>query len=453
MFHTARATARSPHPGRIHPFAVALLLILFGCDALTETDASMTPAELPAVRVDALPGGFAAASDALSGCIPGTQDSGAHYIFCPPALQGGDVIIYNHGYQAPPGPPSLSQETFEIAALAVGLGYGFAATSFSKSGLAIVPGLADVVDLIGILRTTYGVSGDILVAGASEGGLITTLLAERYPELIAGALPVCGPTGDFARQINYFGDFRVLFDYFFPRILPGSPVDIPPALQSDWETVFAPAVVAAITADPGATEELLTVSRAPIDPNDPSSVAETVLGILWYNVFATNDAKAVLGGQPFDNTRRLYVGSENDIRLNRKVQRFRADAAALAEIEANYQTSGALDVPLVSLHTTGDPIVPVWHQLLYRFKAFLAGSSDQHSAFPIVRYGHCTFENAELVAALALLVQKTSSQPLAGVEGVLKTPAERRIYEASLQAFAQPAPLEQTYPSDLVLPD
>jgi hypothetical protein len=38
---------------------------------------------------------------------------------------------------------------------------------------------------------------------------------------------------------------------------------------------------------------------------------------LWYNVFATNDARARLGGgNPYDNRQRLYVGSANDLLLN-----------------------------------------------------------------------------------------------------------------------------------------
>jgi hypothetical protein len=44
----------------------------------------------------------------------------------------------------------------------------------------------------------------------------------------------------------------------------------------------------------------------------------------------------------------------------RGVQRFDADPAALLEIGRYYETSGELKVPLVTLHTSGDPIVPYW---------------------------------------------------------------------------------------------
>jgi hypothetical protein len=32
--------------------------------------------------------------------------------------------------------------------------------------------------------------------------------------LYLGGLAICGPIGDFGQQINYWGDFRALYDYF-----------------------------------------------------------------------------------------------------------------------------------------------------------------------------------------------------------------------------------------------
>ena len=40
--------------------------------------------------------------------------------------------------------------------------------------------------------------------------------------LFSSALAACAPIGSFRQQVNYLGDFRVLFDYYFPGVLPGS---------------------------------------------------------------------------------------------------------------------------------------------------------------------------------------------------------------------------------------
>ena len=99
------------------------------------------------------------------------------------------------------------------------------------------------------------------------------------------------------------------------------------------------------------------MARAPTDPNDPSTLYETVQGLLWYQVYATEDVEKKLGGQPYDNAKRFYTGSANDALLNQKVFRAQADARAVAAMQA-YQTTGKLRVPLVTMHTTGDEIVP-----------------------------------------------------------------------------------------------
>jgi hypothetical protein len=178
--------------------------------------------------------------------------------------------------------------------------------------------------------------------------------------------------------------------------------------MSAWESVFVPQI-AGLIGNPDTqhiTEQLLWTSRAPIDPADPSTAIATTVGILSYNVFATNEARDELGGQPFDNKDTVYFGSVNDQALNKPggVQRFAADEAALLEISRNYETSGHLKVPLVTMHTTGDPIVPYWHETLYNAKALFGGSALKHVNFPIDRYGHCTFTTEEAMTAFATLV-------------------------------------------------
>ena len=79
--------------------------------------------------------------------------------------------------------------------------------------------------------------------------------------------------------------------------------------------------------------------------------------------------------------RKEYRGSDNDLLLNREIQRFSADKRALIEIERNYQTSGKLNDPLVTMHTTGDPIQPYWHEIIYRYKTIRKGSFFQHIIF------------------------------------------------------------------------
>ena len=66
------------------------------------------------------------------------------------------------------------------------------------------------------------------------------------------------------------------------------------------------------------------MAGAPHDPQDLPSAGATMLGILWYDIFALPDARARLGGQPYDNQGRQYPGSSDDDALNAGVARVSA---------------------------------------------------------------------------------------------------------------------------------
>jgi len=377
----------------------------------------------------------ASAPDLPDSCTRGVLDR-AQILVCVPPSWNGDLVVFAHGYVAPTdGDPVIPWDQLELPdgtslpAIVTGLGFAFATTSYSDDGLAIVDGVRDVEDLVRYFKGLHPDTDHVYLTGASEGGLVTTLAVEQAPDVFSGGLAACGPVGDFRRQLDYLGDFRVLFDYFFPRLIPGDATNAPDISQEQWDTVYVPAITAALRARPARLDALLRVGRAPFDPNEPQTKIEAALGILWYQVFATNDAKAKLGGNPFDNSRRLYLGSGNDFWLNLLVDRFHADRPALAAIEAAYQTSGELAAPLITLHTAADPIVPYWHEPLYSLKA-LTRSGLRHVNLPVFRYGHCSFRAEEALVGLVLLVLKVEGRELVDAERVLTTESARRHYRS-----------------------
>jgi pimeloyl-ACP methyl ester carboxylesterase len=383
-----------------------------------------------------LPGSATAAP--AENCVRGSHPStGALYLICTPAdgRWNGDLVVFAHGYVQADGPLRIPDDQLTLPGglylpdVATKLRYAFATTSYRSNGLAVRWGVEDLRDLVALFEDEYGAARRVYLIGGSEGGINTTLAVERYPELFDGGLAACGPIGDFQRQINYWGDFRVLFDYFFPGVLPGDPVSVPGEVRENWESKYVPDIRAALAGNPAATEQLLRVSRAATDRGDPASREATVLTLLWYNVFATEDGIRKVGGQPFDNRHRRYSGSDDDARLNSNVRRYDGEPEALEEIATYYQTTGRLEVPLITLHSTGDPLVPYWHVPLYRWKAFWAGSAGRHSNIPAFRYGHCNFNIFEGLAAFGLLVLKTTGEELQGVEQVLPDAKSQQTFE------------------------
>lgn len=365
---------------------------------------------------------------AFANCDPDmVQPSGAVYRFClPPGWDGGALLVYGHGYvwfneplEIPESHICFGEPGNEacINEVVNDLGIAFAATSYPTNGLAVLPAVDDVVNVVDVFSDTYGAPSTTLMAGVSEGGLVTALALERHPEVFDGGLAACGPIGDWVAQIQYFGDFRILFDYYFPDLIPTEVVTIPNWLiDAWWNQDYFGNVVEPVVFDPAnafSLTELLATSNTPVVIGDVDTIRTAIEDALAYNVMATNDGMEKLGGNPFDNMDREYQGSSDDRALNEGVRRFSADPAAVLEME-NYETSGWLTRPLVTLHTSLDQQVPQWHELLYRQKVLANRTWMWHvdQPMPVDNYGHCNFDvEEEVLPAFFTLLSLVADPP------------------------------------------
>jgi hypothetical protein len=342
-------------------------------------------------------------------CAEGTLPSGAKSLICvPPVGWNQQLVVYAPGYAAP-GPllnfHDLTLGGVNLPALVLSQGYAFATTSYRQNGLAILEGADDIRELVTAFTVRVAPPQRTFMTGGSEGGLVAALLLEQSPDLFSAGLAACGPVGSFRGQVNYVGDFRVLFDYFFPNVIPGTVVDVPADVVDNWfgVTGYLAKVLAALQSNPVRALELMRVSGAAYDPANPLTIGQTTANILWYNIFGGADAEDKLGGNPYGNRLRLYFGSSNDLRLNLRVQRYTASPTAVANM-TKYETTGRLTRPLITLHTRGDEVVPFWHEPLYLAKVLLTGHRGL-LPLPVDRYGHCNFNTNELLTAFALTVK------------------------------------------------
>lgn len=391
-----------------------------------------------------------AAARAESVCDPdGVQSSGSVYRICMPAPAdyNGILVIWAHGFQDAGTPVEIPEDQLCLTGTCLpdlinGLGFAFATNSYSKTGLAVLQGKDDIIDLVSLFSAAKGPPRKVFLVGASEGGLITTLAVEERPDLFAGGVAACGPVGSFPLQINYFGDARATFQYFFPTLIPGDPFHPSADLVANWATHYA-TVVAPAVFDPinrSKLDQWVRVAKLPFDArNYLASLQLTVSDVLRYSVVNINDAAETLGGFPFDNRRRIYLGSSNDLLLNLRVPRVSANPAALAEMAARYTTSGALIRPLITLHTLQDQQVPYAHEPLYDLKTLLSGSwLTHHVNLPINRFGHCNFTEGEALFAFGLML--FYDQSLQEISGLRTTLAGRELsaFEKRAKALGLP---------------
>jgi pimeloyl-ACP methyl ester carboxylesterase len=331
---------------------------------------------------------------------------------CLPQPWNGYLVVYAHGYVAPQKELALPVEELGQARLPDGqsiidillsLGFAFATTSYHKNGYAPEQAVPDINALVDYFNTQVAPhpADKVLITGASEGGLVTTMLLERFAGRYSGGLAMCGPVGGAPYQLDYVGDFRVVFDYFFPDVFPFGAADVPENAYLDWESVYAPAIEKAILGSASKRLQLFIITKAPWVPGEPETAVVTAHTLLRYSVVGTNDLKQLAGGvMPYNNIGRKYRGSFNDPRLNKKVERVAGDTSYLYDY---YQTTGRLEIPLVTLHTLIDGAVPFRHELIYLDRVKNVGRSHYLTVLPVVRDGHCNFKPEEVLGAFALL--------------------------------------------------
>ena len=222
---------------------------------------------------------------------------------CLPESFNGTLVIYAHGYIPPQAPIALPVE--EIGPFAsviedlLALGYGFATTSYSKNGYAVEQAEGDLNALTEYYKNTVapGRVTRVLLTGASEGGLITAMQIEKHPDIYDGGLAMCAPIGGMPHQLRYVGDFRVLFDVFFPEVFDfpfGSDgfqgtedfYDTYNEACEIWESVYKPLIADVMAAGEDETAQLFNVVGAARGDTVEDDV-DAAYSVLKFNICGT----------------------------------------------------------------------------------------------------------------------------------------------------------------------
>lgn len=335
-------------------------------------------------------------------------------LICLPQNWNGVLFVYAHGYEAPHEElalPDVQTGDFNLAAALMADGFAFVTSSYHKNGWAVEQAGDDLNNLVAYFNSVAPIPAQrVIIVGGSEGGLITTMLIEKYPDIYHGGIALCGPLGGANLEIRYLGDFRAVFDYFFPDIFEFGIVNGIPDNVYLLEDYYAAKIANAFQSYPDRVEQLFNVTNVPRDlGGNPLVDLEAALSLLGYAVMGFNDLAEVARGHPYSNRFRWYSGSDNDWRLNRLIERVRPNLRGKFYMLKYYQPTGKLQRPLITAHTTHDPVVPFWHQLIYSIRVKLNNAEDMHVAVPVARYGHCNFEPEELQAMIAALLTKLAA--------------------------------------------
>jgi pimeloyl-ACP methyl ester carboxylesterase len=313
-----------------------------------------------------------------------------------------NLVLYAHGFRARQYSIALPDiEPLRDALL--GEGFALAMSSYSKTGWAVKEGSSETKGLLPLFFKRFGRPARTYVIGHSMGGLISLRLVEKHPGLFDGALPMCGAVGGTNLVNDHVTHVRVLFDYFYPEILPGPTLmpdvlDPRDAMFSGWD-----AMEADLRPVPGWYE--IGLIQGLDLPSDPFLVFDAILWRLWGN--GGTDLLSRTRGKAFwDNMDVWYTGSQDDDDLNALVERFRAHPRGLTYTRLWYEPTGRLRVPTLTLHNLIDPLVPMTHEDEYAERVASWGKSHKlvQRISSAVEYGHCDFTLEEEIAAFLDLV-------------------------------------------------
>jgi pimeloyl-ACP methyl ester carboxylesterase len=340
--------------------------------------------------------------------ITGVAGPGALYeIAVPTAPWNGELVVFAQGIGNPHDPIALPSPG-ALRELLTSQGFAFVHTSRSVNGYGgVKDGMIRTHQLRGIVAETIGQPTHVYLIGRSLGGLIAVMLAERFPEHYDGAISGCGLLGGGSEELEYVGDGRVLFDYFFPGVIPGRAFETPSGVDfSPGSPTFNAVNTALVQGLSSPDQPTLQFARtANLQAAGPAEIVAAGLAVVGFTVIQANDLIDLTHGHmPYDNSDTWYSGSDDDAALNAGVARYASDPSAENYMTHYYTPSGDLHVPVITLHKSRDPLVPLFHDEMYAAYVEGAGASQYLLQRTVDGFGHCGFPAAE-GAAFSALVQ------------------------------------------------
>jgi fermentation-respiration switch protein FrsA (DUF1100 family) len=364
-----------------------------------------------------------------------------------PESWNGTLLLFSHGYVVPGhANPAVDAPDRATADYLLARGYALAGSAYASTGWAVEDALRNQLALLDLVQARWHPTR-VVAWGESMGGLLTALLVQRHPDRFAGGMPMCGVVGGATSQWNLW----LTSEYAFWRLVAGGDprlrvVDIGDGaanvrlalsyLRSAQATAAGRARVALAAAlgdVPGWPSGRVAPSGSPAQEAAQASW-ERQVG-LWFAFAGRAELERRAGGNPSwtsgvdyawvldrsvsaPEVRQLYGAAGLDLGadLSRLASgpQVSADPAAVSWL-SRFGTPGRVRRPLFTLHTIGDPLVPVANESAY---AVRAGASVR-SAF-VGRGGHCAFTPGEVVAGVQTLASRLSTGrwPDAGAGGL-----------------------------------
>lgn len=383
-----------------------------------------------------------------------TEESGlvSSYKIEVPSPWNGTLVLYSHGYSFGPSPATDVGDPLTGAWL-LDHGYALAGSSYASSGWALQQAFQDQIAVLDVFNAKVGHPSRTIAWGHSLGGMITAGLVQLFPDRFTAALPMCGVVAGGPGVWN-----QGLDSEFALSVLqsPGVYKLTNFTSLSDAGANFAAAnaALSAAQATPaGRARIALSAALADVpgwfdstkpEPAATDYAAREANQFLWdsqvdfaFAFFGRFELESRAGGNYSWNTdvnykeqlahstdraevEALYKAAglnlEKELDTLNDAPRIAADPKAVDYVTKYITYNGDLDMPVLTLHTTGDGLVEVTDEQAYNSVVRSADDSSLLRQVFVHRAGHCTFTPAETISAFQVLVHRIDTGHWSGTD-------------------------------------
>ena len=372
-----------------------------------------------------------------------TESSGltSQYKIEVPSPWNGTLVLYSHGYSFGPSPATDVGDAATKAWLLAN-GYALAGSYYASSGWALQQAFQDQIAVLDVFDSKVGHPKRTIAWGHSLGGMITAGLIQMFPHRFTAALPMCGVVAGGPGVWNQGLDS----EFALATLQAPGAFKLVNFTAADVGSNFAAAshaLAVAQTTAQGRARIALSAALADVpgwfDPASPQPAptdyaAQEVNQFNWDNnpdflfgFFGRLELETRAGGNYSWNTgvdyrvqlsrstdraevAALYKAAgldlQQDLDTLNDAPRIAADPAAAAYVSKYITYNGDIDMPVLTLHTTGDGLVEVTDEQAYKSVVASTGDNGLLRQVFVHRAGHCTFTPAETISAFQTLVRR-----------------------------------------------
>jgi hypothetical protein len=370
----------------------------------------------------------------------GSLSDGATYLIEVPAHWNKTLFLYSHGYVAPGAAnPAADVGDPVTGSWLLDHGIALAGSSYATTGWSIAAALPDQIATLHHFDHLVGRPGHTIAWGHSLGGIITAGLIQRYPHAFDAALPMCGVLSGGVATWNTALDAAFAFQQLLAPNVSTVNITNPGGNLTAAETALSTAQGTAQGKARIALAAALGDTPGWFTPLSPEPAKTDYAGqeqnqFLWDSqvdfpfIFDFRaQLEAVAGGNPSWTTgvnfaqqlrrsadlrevRALYKAAglslRADLRTLNHATPVTAKLSAVRYLARNISFTGRINIPVLTMHTTGDGLVVPENEQAYASVVRRAHRSALLRQVFVARAGHCAFTPAETITAAKSLLRR-----------------------------------------------